>query len=69
MTHPVITALGLGDNESGTYLGHGEGATTRDAGIMAEMEAGHLSDQSTSASTERMHSTQAPVRRSDCPAC
>ncbi len=34
MTHPVITALGLGDNESGTYLGHGEWAGTHDAGII-----------------------------------
>ena len=34
MTHPVITALGLGYNESGTYLGHGEWATTHDAGII-----------------------------------
>ena len=34
MTHPVITALGLGDNESGTYLGHGEWAKTHDAGVI-----------------------------------
>jgi aldehyde dehydrogenase (NAD+) len=34
MIHPVITALGLGDTESGTYLGHGEWATTHDAGII-----------------------------------
>ena len=34
MTHPVITALGLGDNESGTYLGNGEWARTRDAGVL-----------------------------------
>ncbi|MFZ5657322.1 MAG: aldehyde dehydrogenase family protein [Pseudomonadota bacterium] len=34
MTHPVLTALGLGDIESGTYLGHGEWATTHDAGAL-----------------------------------
>ena len=34
MTHPVLTALGLSDNESGTYLGHGEWSKTRDAGII-----------------------------------
>ncbi len=34
MTHPVLTALGLGDNESGTYLGNGEWSKTRDAGVM-----------------------------------
>ncbi|MGY0556484.1 MULTISPECIES: L-piperidine-6-carboxylate dehydrogenase [unclassified Lysobacter] len=34
MTHPVLTALGLTDNESGTYLGNGEWATSSDAGIL-----------------------------------
>ena len=34
MTHPVLTALGLSDNESGTYLGHGEWSTTTDAGVI-----------------------------------
>ena len=34
MTHPVLTALGLGDNESGTFLGNGEWSTTRDAGVL-----------------------------------
>jgi aldehyde dehydrogenase (NAD+) len=34
MLHPVITALGLADNASGTYLGHGEWSTTRDAGVI-----------------------------------
>jgi aldehyde dehydrogenase (NAD+) len=34
MTHPVLTALGLSDNESGTYLGHGEWSKTRDAGVI-----------------------------------
>ncbi len=34
MTHPVLTALGLADNESGTYLGHGEWSKTRDAGVI-----------------------------------
>jgi aldehyde dehydrogenase (NAD+) len=34
MTHPVLTALGLGDNESGTYLGNGEWSKTRDAGVI-----------------------------------
>ncbi|MEI2454691.1 aldehyde dehydrogenase family protein [Lysobacter firmicutimachus] len=34
MTHPVLAALGLKDNESGTYLGHGEWATTADAGVL-----------------------------------
>jgi aldehyde dehydrogenase (NAD+) len=34
MTHPVLTALRLSDNESGTYLGHGEWSKTRDAGVI-----------------------------------
>ena len=34
MTHSVLTALGLSDNESGTYLGHGEWSKTRDAGVI-----------------------------------
>ena len=34
MTHPVLTALGLSDHESGTYLGHGEWSGTRDAGVI-----------------------------------
>ena len=34
MTHPVLTALGLTDNESGTYLGHGEWSATTDAGVI-----------------------------------
>ncbi len=34
MTHPVLTALGLGGNESGTYLGNGEWSKTSDAGVI-----------------------------------
>lgn len=34
MTHPVLAALGLGDNESGTYLGNGEWSKTKDAGVL-----------------------------------
>ncbi len=34
MTHPVLSALGLGAIESGTYLGHGEWSQTRDAGVI-----------------------------------
>ena len=34
MTHPVLTALGLSDTESGTYLGRGEWSTTTDAGVI-----------------------------------
>jgi aldehyde dehydrogenase (NAD+) len=34
MTHPVLTALGLSDTESGTYLGHGEWSGTNDAGVI-----------------------------------
>src|SRR3546814_2057674 len=34
MTHPGLTALGLSDNESGTYLGNGEWSKTRDAGVL-----------------------------------
>jgi aldehyde dehydrogenase (NAD+) len=34
MTHPVLTALGLSDNESGTYLGQGEWSKTADAGVL-----------------------------------
>ncbi len=34
MTHPVLTALGLSGNESGTYLGRGEWSTTHEAGVI-----------------------------------
>ncbi len=34
MTHPVLTALGLGASESGTWLGNGEWSTTSDAGVL-----------------------------------
>ena len=34
MTHPVLTSLGLGASESGTYLGHGEWSKTSDAGVL-----------------------------------
>jgi len=34
MTHPVLTALGLGASESGTYLGSGEWSKTADAGVL-----------------------------------
>ena len=34
MTHPVLTALGLGASESGTWLGNGEWSKTSDAGVL-----------------------------------
>ena len=34
MIHPVLTALGLGGAESGTYLGDGAWSTTSDAGVI-----------------------------------
>ena len=34
MTHPVLTALGLGASESGTWLGNGEWSRTSDAGVL-----------------------------------
>ncbi len=34
MAHPVLKALGLGDSESGTYLGNGEWSKTADAGVL-----------------------------------
>ncbi|MGY1409626.1 L-piperidine-6-carboxylate dehydrogenase [Luteimonas sp. A611] len=34
MTHPVLSALGLGASESGTWLGNGEWSTTSDAGVL-----------------------------------
>jgi aldehyde dehydrogenase (NAD+) len=34
MPHPVLTALGLTDNESGTYLGNGAWSKTLDAGVL-----------------------------------
>jgi aldehyde dehydrogenase (NAD+) len=34
MTHPVLAALGLSENESGTYLGQGEWSKTQDAGVL-----------------------------------
>jgi aldehyde dehydrogenase (NAD+) len=41
MTHPVLSALGLTGSESGTYLGHGEWSTTRDAGIIEPVNPGN----------------------------
>ena len=34
MTHPVLTALGLSDNESGTYLGSSEWSKATGAGVL-----------------------------------
>ncbi|WP_133479047.1 L-piperidine-6-carboxylate dehydrogenase [Cognatilysobacter segetis] len=34
MPHPVLSALGLTELESGTYLGAGEWSSTRDAGVL-----------------------------------
>lgn len=34
MTHPVLTALGLGSAESGAYLGNDEWSKTTDAGVL-----------------------------------
>jgi aldehyde dehydrogenase (NAD+) len=34
VTHPVLAALGLTENESGTYLGSGQWSATRDAGVL-----------------------------------
>ncbi len=34
MTHPVLTALGLSENESGSYLGNNEWSKTADAGVL-----------------------------------
>src|SRR5688572_21128975 len=34
MTHAVLSALGLRDTESGTYLGNGEWSKTTDAGVL-----------------------------------
>jgi aldehyde dehydrogenase (NAD+) len=34
MSHPVLSALGLRETESGTYLGKGEWSATRDAGVI-----------------------------------
>ena len=34
MTHPVLSALGLGASESGTWLGNGEWSRTSDAGVL-----------------------------------
>ena len=34
MTHAVLSALGLGDNESGTYLGNGEWSKATGAGVL-----------------------------------
>lgn len=34
MPHPVLTALGLGENESGTYLGNGEWSSATGAGVL-----------------------------------
>ena len=34
MPHAVLTALGLTESESGTYLGSGQWGSTRDAGVL-----------------------------------
>ncbi|MEI7037964.1 L-piperidine-6-carboxylate dehydrogenase [Fulvimonas yonginensis] len=34
MSHEILTALGLGESQSGTYLGNGEWSTTTDAGTL-----------------------------------
>src|SRR5690606_40653201 len=34
MTHAVLTALGLTENESGTYLGNGEWSQATGAGVL-----------------------------------
>ena len=34
MTHPVLSALGLTQNESGTYLGSDQWSSTQDAGVL-----------------------------------
>jgi aldehyde dehydrogenase (NAD+) len=34
MSHDILKALGLGDSQSGTYLGNGEWASTTDAGTL-----------------------------------
>lgn len=34
MTHPVLSAVGLSNTESGTYLGRGEWSKTTDAGVL-----------------------------------
>jgi aldehyde dehydrogenase (NAD+) len=37
MTHPVLAALGLSDENSGTYLGYGEWSSTREAGTLTSI--------------------------------
>jgi len=41
MSHPVLTALGLKAEESGTYLGKGEWSATRDAGVLEPVNPGN----------------------------
>ena len=41
MSHPVLTALGLKAEESGTYLGNGEWSKTRDAGVLEPVNPGN----------------------------
>jgi len=40
MPHPVLSSLGLGANESGTWLGNGEWSTTSDAGVLEPVNPG-----------------------------
>src|SRR3982751_2440468 len=40
MSHPVLSALGLRETESGTYLGNGEWSATRDAGVIEPLNPG-----------------------------
>lgn len=37
MSHAVLSALGLGADNSGTYLGNGEWSTTTDAGVLSSI--------------------------------
>ncbi len=38
MSHAVLSALGLGADNSGTYLGHGEWSTTTGAGVLTSID-------------------------------
>jgi aldehyde dehydrogenase (NAD+) len=35
MSHAILTALGLGAEQSGSYLGQGEWSSTKDAGTLS----------------------------------
>ena len=43
MSHEILKALGLGNEQSGTYLGQGEWSKTTDAGSLRDTKSSGVS--------------------------